>query len=150
VTLACHPFSIVHANAAFLRLSGLPYERIIGSDFASLVDNSADEEDGKTILLSDCVVSSGSGNHHRLQLVREDDTKKPVERWAKVFPVVERKPVHSSEVSNVTHFAVGLVEEWDLVNQAMDSTSSSTGTTMSHIKRPSPAHAGDMAVGVMG
>jgi len=149
LALSCHPFSIVHANAAFLRLSGLPCEKIIGSGFASIVDSSNDEEGSKPVLLSDCLVSSDSGNPRKLQLVREDETMKPVERWAKVFPIVERKPSRGSEVSNVTHFAVELVEEMDLTNEVI-SMGSSSSDTMSNIKRSSPVHGGDLAVGVMG
>ena len=143
VALACHPFTIVHANAAFLRLSGLPYERIVGSGFSSIVDRSKSDQDSKPILLPHCLESSSSGDHLKLQLVREDEAKEPVERWAKVLPIVDRRPLHcSGVVAHVTHFAVDIVEERDLGNDVTDN--------LSNIKVPSPDHAQDVAVEVMG
>jgi hypothetical protein len=131
VAMSHNPFSIVHANAAFCRLSGLPSDKIIGSGFASIIDSRT-----KPVLLSDCMVSSDSGNHRKLQIINNnsgDSTSEPVERYFKVLPVVSKQPSNGKEVFNVTHLAVDLLGESD-------------GAVLS-MSQPSDTN---MAVGVMG
>lgn len=135
MALSSDPFTIIYANASFLRLSGLPSERVVGSSFASVIADPSNENDERPTLLTDILASSGSGNHQKLQLVRSDTSQELVERNAKVIPVVEKKSETPDEiVSNVTHVAI------DFLN---DETRT--------IQRPSLVHqSSDLAVGVMG
>ncbi len=140
----------MYANAAFLRLSGIPADRVLGSGFSSVAVSQTMDGDAKPILLSDCMVSSCSGNHKKLRLVRNQDEEKqePVERYAKVVPIVSKRPVHGAEVSNVTHYSIELICDQDNSDELADSLSSLTKGNMSQIKRQS--HGSGMAVGVMG
>lgn len=151
VTLSSSPFSIVYANAAFLRLSGLPADRVIGCGFAAVaVSQTTKDDDPKPVLLSDCMLSSGSGNHQKVRFIPNEDkpNQEPLERYARVVPIVSKRPVHRSEVSNVTHFSVELLSDLNSNDELANSLSSLTNGAMSNIKRP--RHSGDLAVGVMG
>jgi PAS domain-containing protein len=129
------PFSIVYANAAFFRLSGLPSEKIIGSGFASIIENHAKDDALRPVRLSDCMASSDSGHHRKMQIIQDSDnsSREPVERYFKVLPVVSKRPLNGKEVSYVTHLAVDLLGESDGVLLGLNYSSDA-----------------NMAVGVMG
>ena len=133
--MSYNPFSIVHANAAFFRLSGLPSEKIIGSGFASIIDCHASDDSSRPVRLSDCMASSDCGHHRKLQIIQDSDdsSRGPVERYFKVLPVVSKRPLNGKEVSYVTHLAVDLLGESDGMLLSMNHTSDA-----------------NMAVGVMG
>lgn len=101
VASSCSPFTIVHANAAFIRFSGIPADKILGSPFSSLLDA---ETNNQSSSLRDCMLSSSTGHHKKLMLRAEPSAKK-VESVFKVSPIVARK-TETSEVATATHFAV--------------------------------------------
>ena len=155
IALAYDPYLIVYANAAFIRLSGLPSEKIIGSGFASIADRRNEEGEAKPVVLTDCMMSSESGNHPKLQLVHDGDKKDdkaPVQCYAKVLPIVSKRPLHGFEPSKVSHFAVELLGDTGSgIVSSSSLGSSASGTMLTTIKLPSVVQAtGDAAVGVMG
>jgi hypothetical protein len=103
------PFNIVHSNAAFARLTGLPSHEISGSAFSALVFE--DGEGSEQASLSECVISSSHGKNKILQLRlgdASDKNKKSLKCQIKVSPIVARKTV-SREVSDVSHFAIEIL-----------------------------------------
>jgi hypothetical protein len=132
------PFNIVHSNAAFARLTGLPSDQISGSAFSALVF-----EDGKgsrQASLTECIVSSSHGKNKILRLrlgdSDSDKNKKSLECQIKVSPIVARKTL-TPEVSNVSHFAIEIL--------AVDSPYSLDEENGSPGER-----AKDISIGVMG
>jgi hypothetical protein len=99
------PFNIVHSNAAFARLTGLPSHEISGSPFSSLLFE--DGEDSLQASLSECLVSSSHGKNKILHL-RLGASDKSLKCQIKVSPIVARKTA-AREVRNVSHFAIEIV-----------------------------------------
>ena len=151
MALSCNPFAIVHANAAFLRLLGMPSDRVVGSGFTSIARSpGTNDEIQPPIFLSDYMLSSCSGNHRKIVLVHHEDElhPEPIEGYLRVQPIVGTKTLPGSEVLNVSHFSVEFLSNtYDNDRQSGPLGSSNNGE-LSNIKRPN--HSGDMAVGVMG
>jgi PAS domain-containing protein len=102
------PFNIVHSNAAFARLTGLPSDQISGSPFSTLVFE--DEEGSRQASLAECIVSSSQGKNKilHLRLGASDKNKKSLECQIKASPIVDRK-TFTREVSDVSHFAIEIL-----------------------------------------
>lgn len=130
MTQSAAPFSVIYANAAFLRMACKDGTKsVIGTPFFSLLDNDTTPSD---LSLMDCMVSSSMGidtklsitkgdlNEHEIQSSTKtniDDDKvdvdmvknrnKLVECSICVSPIVARKATNR-EVTSVTHFAISL------------------------------------------
>ena len=131
VTLSSFPFTIVHANGAFIRFSETDPSKIIGSPFSDIFYS--EPNDGKVLSLPECMVASSAGKHKKFFL-KENSSDKGVECHVKVSPIVNQKSTNR-EFTAVTHFGIEVSEE------EIASASSSRGSSPDMIER---------AVGVMG
>jgi hypothetical protein len=135
VTLSTAPYSIIHANAAFLRFSGKENAtNVLGSPFTTFLDPDANAA-GNSINLTKCMVDSSMGNVSKLFLLPKTCDDSPVECAIRVSPIVARK-TENKEVTTISHFAIELFE----------STNGETGFTVAN----SPTHSNNAPVGVMG
>ncbi|KAG7359895.1 hypothetical protein IV203_034993 [Nitzschia inconspicua] len=143
VTLSTEPYSIIHANAAFMRLSGRDHnDPVLGTSFRNLLDPEANDS-LDDVNLTSCMVSSSSGSFSKLFLRPKASTLQdqiPVECSMRVSPIVERKTLNR-EVTTVSHFAIELFENIRNGSDYADiSLGSMTNNKASH----------DLPVGVMG
>lgn len=101
---SCAPFSIVHANAAFFRLSGLAPDQILGARFSSILES---EPNSKHTSLPECMMSSSSGNHKKLVL-RAEYPQEATKSRVKVSPIVARKTTSSeaTTMTTMTHYVI--------------------------------------------
>lgn len=102
VTLSSPPFTVVYANGPMFRLLGSGSRNIVGESFSKRLASEDDQ-----IILSDCMVSSSTGNHKLMQF-KKDKWGNKVEYRVKVSPIVARR-FASREVAAVTHFAVEFI-----------------------------------------
>ena len=97
------PFTVVHANGPLFRFLGSGTKPLVGEAFANALASN------NTISLSDCMVSSSTGNHKVIHF-KPDKTGKLIESRIKVSPVVSQRSANR-EVATVTHFAIELLGE---------------------------------------
>eukprot|EP00980_Cylindrotheca_fusiformis_P002228 scaffold517_cov119-Cylindrotheca_fusiformis.AAC.11 len=102
VTLSSAPFTIVHANGAFLRFSGVDPGSVLGAPFGSLLHSKRGGAE-----LPECMVASSTGDHQELTFKRNASLEKHVATSIKVSPIVPQKSANT-EVATVTHFAIEL------------------------------------------
>jgi hypothetical protein len=164
VTNSSAPFSVIHANAAFLRLSGKHgTDAVLGAPFLSLLESAS--TGSSKISLTECMVASSMGNdlktfllapfpspppptnHDGVGSSTTQPVSGPVECRIRVSPIVARK-TESREVTSVTHFAIELYDKESSRRAAiMDGPDGSSSSTMSSLLAASTDH---LAVGVMG
>ena len=138
VTSSSAPFPVIHANAAFHRLSGKK-STLIGKPFSSLLEPQADSsEDSETIL--SFVASSSEGEGHKLHLSpinsgagASDEQNEPVKCTVRVSPIFEqRTPIN--ETVSVEYFVFEFVSE----GKEFDETAitSNASASFSNLKAP--------------
>ncbi len=151
VTKSSAPFSVIHANAAFLRMSGKQgTEVVLGTPFLSLLESTT--TGSSRVSLTECMIASSMGNDLKLFLLppsrNADDapssTIQPVECHIRVSPIVARK-TESREVMSVTHFAIELYN-----GESSKNVDGADLSTMSAIRAASTACSANLSVGVMG
>ena len=138
MTLSSSPFTIVHANGAFIKFSETNSNKIIGAPFSNILDS--ESNDGQASL-PECMVASSTGKHKKFFL-EQDSSGKGVECHIKVSPIVNQKSA-SREFTTVTHFAIEVSEE-------EISSASSRGSSPDLIERKVPDGNENYAVGMMG
>lgn len=112
VTKSFAPYSIIHANAAFHRLSGkIGNERVIGNSFFSLLDPESNPSQDK-MSLSSFMISSDKGEDSKLNLVpgkiASDGKNEPVKCTVRVSPVLDPK-IEEEAPAKLGYFAVEFV-----------------------------------------
>jgi hypothetical protein len=151
ITLSTTPYSIIHANAAFMRLSGRDgSSSVLGTSFLNLLDPTANAFGGN-VNLTNCMVSSSRGEDSKMYLLPKESTTRtpstlspqvPVECSVRVSPIVEKK-TQNREVTSVSHFAIELFES--LRNGSHHSAAS---ISLGPIIDNDPTN--DLCIGVMG
>ena len=118
VTISSAPFSVIHANAAFCRLSGKKAtDAVIGKSFFSLLDPKANSS-GDNMSLSSYMISSSKGEDRNLYLLprtsggsaSDETASQPVKCTVRVSPVLD----HQTEIQepiNVGYFAIEIVSD---------------------------------------
>lgn len=111
------PFSIVHANAAFHRLSGKKAsDKVIGKSFFSLLDPEANPSEDE-MSLSSFMISSSRGDDPKLYLSprmssgsASDKKLEPVKCTIRVSPVLGQK-IQIEDHAQVEYFVIELVSD---------------------------------------
>jgi hypothetical protein len=149
VATSSAPYTVVHANAAFARLSGLGSGQILGQPFYELLSKVAQEgasHNKHHVDLPGYAVSSGIGSNHTLPLRQiSAGQEKAVVCQIKVLAIVGRKTDVCADVSQVTHFAIDVVE-----SEHVDDSSSSTFERQMRRTLNAEGTNHHLAVGVMG
>lgn len=115
VTLSSAPFTIVHANGAFLRLSEAATGNILGAPLSSILKSELNTE------LPDCMVASSTGDHKKFVFKMKSSSGKPIESFMKVSPVVPQRSANKG-VTTVTHYAIELIEQYtSSISHSLDS-----------------------------
>ena len=115
VTKSFAPYSIIHANAAFHRLSGKKgNERVIGKSFFSLLDPESNPSQDK-MSLSSFMISSDKGEDSKLNLLpiipgesASNEKNEPVKCTVRVSPVLDLK-IEEQAPAKLGYFAVEFV-----------------------------------------
>ena len=112
VTKSFAPYSIIHANAAFHRLSGkIGNERVIGKSFFSLLDPESNPSQDK-MSLSSFMISSDKGEDSKLNLIpgeiASNGKNEPVKCTVRVSPVLDPK-IEEEAPAKLGYFAVEFV-----------------------------------------
>jgi len=115
VTNSSAPFSVIHANAAFHRLSG-ETSALIGKPFHSLLDPEANPSE-ENISLASYMTSPSQGDGHKLYLLPKksgggasDEQSEPVKCTIRVSPVLDQRTlIH--ETVHVEYFVAEFVSE---------------------------------------
>jgi len=139
VTNSYAPYSIVHANAAFHRLSGKKAsDTVIGKSFFSLLDPEANPSQDK-MSLSSFMISSNRGNDPKLYLLpriscgsASNEKIEPVKCTIRVSPVLEQK-MEIQDHARVGYFVIEFVpdgKEFDETSITKKSHSSFSNTNM--------------------
>ncbi|CAJ1931768.1 unnamed protein product [Cylindrotheca closterium] len=101
VTLSSAPFTVIHANGSLTHFLGFGADSVVGKTFSGTLAS------GSTVNLSECMVSSSTGNHKMINF-KEEKTGKLIESRVKVSPIVAQRS-SNREVATVTHFAIELI-----------------------------------------
>lgn len=152
ITLSTTPYSIIHANAAFMRLSGKDgSDSVLGTSFLNLLDPTANAFGGN-VNLTNCMVSSSRGEDSKMYLLPKGSTtttplsssspQVPVECSVRVSPIVEKK-TQNREVTSVSHFAIELFESLRNISHH-----SAASISLGPIIDNDPTN--DLCIGVMG
>lgn len=143
VTNSSAPYSIIHANAAFHRLSGKKAtDAVIGESFFSLLDPEANPS-GDNMSLFTYMMSSSKGDDRKLYLLPKtsdgstsyETTCQPVKCTIRVSPVLDQK-TEINEPLNVGYFAIEFAshgkkfDETSFINHKSSSSFSNTNTPM--------------------
>ena len=116
VTKSFAPYSIIHANAAFHRLSGkIGNERVTGKSFFSLLDPEANPSRDE-MSLSSFMISSDKGEDTKIYLLpiipgesaaNEKNENEPVKCTVRVSPVLD--PKIEKQAPKLRYFAIEFV-----------------------------------------
>eukprot|EP00529_Nitzschia_sp_RCC80_P013027 CAMPEP_0113482318 /NCGR_PEP_ID=MMETSP0014_2-20120614/22856_1 /TAXON_ID=2857 /ORGANISM="Nitzschia sp." /LENGTH=591 /DNA_ID=CAMNT_0000375829 /DNA_START=50 /DNA_END=1825 /DNA_ORIENTATION=- /assembly_acc=CAM_ASM_000159 len=142
VTKSTAPFSVVHANAAFLKMvckDGA--KNVIGTPFSSLLDM---DTAPAGLSLMDCMVSSSMGIDTKLSVTKGVPNESQVQNPTKtsvdgsdmtknnlvdcsmcVSPIVS-KEITNREVTSVTHFAISLQQNGMNIDDDLSTSSAPT------------------------
>ena len=142
MTKSTAPFSVVHANAAFLKMvckDGA--KNVIGTPFSSLLDT---ESTPAELSLMDCMVSSSMGIDTKLSVTKgvlnENHVQNPTKTSVDdshttknnlvdcsmcVSPIVT-KTLTDREVTSVTHFAISLQQNGMNIDDDLSTSSAPT------------------------
>ena len=134
------PYSIIHANAAFHRLSGKKgNDKVIGKSFFSLLDPEANPSRDK-MSLSSFMVSSDQGEDPKLYLLprisgggASNENTEPVKCTIRVSPVLDPK-IQLQDPAKVGYFVV----EFVLDGKEFDETSLTKATKSSSLSNKIP------------
>lgn len=132
MTLSSAPFTIVHANRAFLHFSEAAPNTVLGAPFSSILDSGLHTE------LAECMMASSIGDHKKFYFKTNSSSGKPIESCFKVSPIVPQRSANR-EVTTVTHFAI------ELTRDSASSRGPSLDTVVGKLKLPP-----NTALGVMG
>ena len=143
MTKCTAPFSVVHANAAFLKMvckDGA--KNVIGTPFSSLLDKNTTPAG---LSLMDCMVSSSMGIDTKLSVTKGDLNENQVQNHRKtsaddsattkndnlvncsmcVSPVITKR-LTDREVTSVTHFAISLQQNGMNIDDDLSTSSAPT------------------------
>eukprot|EP00535_Pseudo-nitzschia_heimii_P000662 CAMPEP_0197179650 /NCGR_PEP_ID=MMETSP1423-20130617/4520_1 /TAXON_ID=476441 /ORGANISM="Pseudo-nitzschia heimii, Strain UNC1101" /LENGTH=385 /DNA_ID=CAMNT_0042629579 /DNA_START=139 /DNA_END=1293 /DNA_ORIENTATION=+ len=137
VTNSFAPYSIVHANAAFHRLSGKnANDTVIGKSFFSLLDPEANPSQDK-MSLSSFMISTRKGNDPKLYLTSDSAVSEkridPVKCTIRVSPV-SRQKAEIEDHNQVGYFVIEFVPD----GKEFDETSLAKGCPVSFSKSNTP------------
>jgi hypothetical protein len=149
VATSSAPYTVVHANAAFARLTGLGSGQILGQPFYELLSQVAQQGasiNNHHVDLPGYAASSGIGSNRTLPMRQiSAGQEKALVCQIKVLAIVGRKTDIGADVSQVTHFAIDVVE-----NDNVDDSSSSTFERQMRRNLNAEGDNYHLAVGVMG
>jgi hypothetical protein len=107
VTMAYPPYKIVFVNAAFDALTGTASNDTLGRDLSDLVVQGAPG----SVSLEACAASSSAGEDTKVYTFCQQQLRSSIKTSMKVTPIALRT---AGEISNVTHFALDLVDVNDI------------------------------------
>lgn len=140
VTNSFAPYSIVHANAAFHRLSGKKTnDRVVGKSFFSLLDPEANSSQDE-MSLSNFMIASSKGDDPKLCLLPRtssvsDQNVEPVKCTIRVSPVLDQK-TKMQDPAKVEYFVIEFVPDGKEFDETSLSKPSNTSFSNRNVPMP--------------